>query len=395
MKICAIICEYNPFHEGHAYQLKQIRKTSGCDKILCLMSGNFTQRGDAAVLNKFTRARHAVENGADIVLELPTAFAVAPAELFASGAIHILSSIPSVTTLAFGCESGKKEDFLRTASATLSEDKQFKALLKENMKDGTSYIRARTKTVLQLNREIDEALLNAPNNILGTEYCRAILSQGSKIEPLPIPRVGGGFADQTLYKEFSSASAIRAALKEDSKKIQKILKNNLPISVFKDLASYRETVFKQAAMCSLLSSNSEKVMKAPDCSEGLENRLRAMAKSNPDYDSMLEKVVSKRYTLSRLKRILAQNFLGLERREVRSYLESPLYYKVLCTRLSQQRELLSELSKGSFVLLARKSDSGSLKRDSLSCFETDVRANDLYNVLSGKFTNHNETLFLE
>lgn len=394
MKICAIICEYNPFHNGHRYQLEQIRRLSGCDRVLCLMSGNFTQRGDAAVLDKFTRARHAAENGADVVLELPTAFAVAPAEIFARGAVHILSSIPAVTTLAFGCESGGKEDFLRAARATLSEDKPFKNLLKENMKDGTSYVKARTQAVLQLNQDVDEALLTSPNNILGTEYCRAILMEESQIEPLPIPRVGGGYADTALYKNFSSATALRAALREDSKKAAKLLKGNLPANVFKSLENYREPAYKAAALCALLASNPETVMKAPDCSEGLENRLRAMAKSNPDYDAMLEKVVSKRYTLSRLKRILAQNFLGLARKDVKEYLESSLYYKVLAVKLSAQGELLSELAKGKFPTLARKSDTGALKKEALACFETDVRANDLYNALTGKFTNHSETLFV-
>ncbi len=394
MKFCAVICEYNPFHNGHKYQFEQIRKLSGCDKILCLMSGNFTQRGDMAVLHKYERARHAVENGADVVLELPTPFAVSPAELFAGGAVHILSSLPSVKALAFGCESGTKEDFLRAARATLSEDKQFKALLKENMKDGTSYVKARTSAVLQLNTDIDEALLTSPNNILGVEYCRALLSSGAEIEPLPIPRVGGGYADTALFKDFSSASALREALKDGSKKAAKALKGNLPKDVYADLADHREPPFKQAALCALLENESEEVMKCPDCSEGLENRLRSMARSNPDYDGLLSKIVSKRYTLSRLKRILLQNFLGVERKDVRTFLESPLYCNVLCVRLKEQGTILGELAKGSFPLLVRKSDCASLKKDALACYEADVRANDLYNVLTGKHTNEYETVML-
>ena len=158
MKFCAVICEYNPFHNGHRYQLNEIRARSGCDKILCLMSGNFTQRGEATILGKYQRARHAVECGADLVLELPAAFSVSSAELFAKGAVHILGSIPSVTMLAFGCESGDKESFLAAAQATLNESKEFKAALKENMKGGTSYIRARNAAVLAFHDEIDESL---------------------------------------------------------------------------------------------------------------------------------------------------------------------------------------------------------------------------------------------
>lgn len=394
MTFCAVICEYNPFHNGHRYQLEEIRKRSGCDKILCLMSGNFTQRGDMAVLNKYTRARHAAENGADVVLELPAAFAVSPAELFAAGAVHILASLPCVTTLAFGCESGVKEDFLRAAKATLSEDKQFKAALKENMKDGTSYVKARTKTVLALNTDIDEALLTSPNNILGTEYTRAILSQNGRMDILPVPRVGGGYADTAPLKNFSSATALRACMADGSKKAVKALKGNVPASVFPDLAKCREYPYKQAAVCALLAAETEEVIKCPDCSEGLENRLRAMAKSNPHYDELLAKVVSKRYTLSRLKRILLQNFLKITRQDVRAYLAAPLYCKVLAVKKSGAEEIFGELSKGVYPLLTRKSAYGSLKKEAEACFNADVRATDMFNALTGERTSEYETLFV-
>lgn len=394
MTFCAVICEYNPFHNGHKYQLEEIRKKSGCDKTVCLMSGNFTQRGDMAVSDKYTRARHAIENGADAVLELPSAFAVSPAEVFAAGAVHILSSLPCVTTLAFGCESGEKEDFLRAAKATLSEDKQFKAALKENMKDGTSYVKARTKTVLALNTDIDEALLTSPNNILGTEYTRAILSQNSRMQILPLPRIGGGYADTAPLKNFSSATALRACMADGSKKALKALKGNVPASVFRDIAGYRESPYKQAAVCALLSAETGELIKRPDCSEGLENRLRAMAKSNPNYDEMLAKVVSKRYTLSRLKRILLQNFLGVTRQDVRSYLSAPLYCKVLAVKKSGAEDVFAEFSKGAYPLLSRKSAYGALRKEAEACFLTDVRATDLYNALTDGRKSEYETLFV-
>ena len=403
MKFCAVICEYNPFHNGHRYQLAEMRRLSGCDKTLCIMSGNFTQRGEAAIADKYLRARHAVLCGADAVIELPAAFAVSPAELFAKGAVHILSSLPSVQTLAFGCESGTKEDFLSAAKATLSEDKQFKAALKENMKDGTSYIRARNSAVLALNTDVDESLLTSPNNVLGTEYCRAILAERSSIQPLPIPRVGGGYADTALFKDFSSAAALRAALETDlgadthaplTRKTQKALKRNMPDCVYRELLFWKRLHYKEAALCALLSSTAEQIALCPDCSEGLENRILAMAKSNPDYDDALKKCVSKRYTLSRLKRILVQNFLGVRLKEVRDYAESPLYYNVLAVKKDCADEILAELSKGQYPAITRKSDYSKLKKSAVACFETDIHANDLYNALSGIYTNPYETLFL-
>ncbi len=403
MKICAIICEYNPFHNGHRYQLSEIRRLSGCDKILCVMSGNFTQRGEPAVFNKYVRARHAVACGADAVIELPTAFAVSPAELFARGAVHILSSIPAVEKLAFGCESGTKESFLAAAKATLTEDKQFKTALKENMKDGTSYIRARNEALLSMNADVDESLLSSPNNLLGTEYCRALLLKGKPIEPLPIQRVGGGYADTALFKDFSSATALRAALEQDggiarnsgvTRKTQKALKRNMPEFVYREHLSYRPLPYEKATLCALLRASADEIAACPDCSEGLENRLVAMTRSNPDYDDMLKKVVSKRYTLSRLKRILMQNFLGIRLKDVRNYAETPLYCKTLAVKKTEAEEILAELSKGGFPAIVRKSDYSLLKKDAVPCFETDLRANELYAALSGNYANPYETLFV-
>ncbi len=394
MKFCAVICEYNPFHNGHKYQLEKIRELSGCDKILCIMSGNFTQRGEAAVFDKYRRARHAIENGADVVLELPAAFAVSPAELFAEGAIHLLNAIPSVKKLAFGAESGAKESFLAIAKAARSENKQFKAAVKENMKDGTSFVRARTKALIALNSDVDEALLTSPNNILGVEYCRALLARGSAIDPMPILRVGGGYADNELKPDFSSATALRAAMSAE-KIPARALKRNLPENVFDDAVRFAPFPFGQLALCMLLRTPSEEVAQVADCSEGLENRLKAMTRSNPSYEEMLKKSVSKRYTLSRLKRILTENMLGLKLKDVKEYLSSPLYLKVLAVEKSDSENILSELSHAKFPVITRKSDAIALKKSALACFSRDAAAVDLYNVLTGSDGNEYETVFVK
>lgn len=394
MKICAVICEYNPFHNGHRYQLSEIRAKSGCDRILCLMSGNFTQRGEAAVFDKYTRARHAVLCGADAVLELPACFAASPAELFAAGAVHILASVPAVTALAFGCESGTAEDFMRAAQATLKEDRQFRAALKEKMKDGTSYAKARTDLLLSMNGDIDESLLTSPNNILGVEYCRALLREDSPILPLPLKRRGGGYADTDLLKNFSSATALRTVLGDESRQAKRALKNNLPDCVYEDAETYVPVPFEQAALCALFSADGERIAATPDCSEGLENRLVGMARTNPDYPSLLKKVTTRRYSLSRLKRILMQNFLGITLKDVREFLDEKLYLRPLAVKKSCADELLSALSESSFPLVVRKSDADKLKKDAADCLAVDLRANDLYAALSGKFLPQFELLTL-
>lgn len=392
MKFCAIICEYNPFHNGHKYLFRKVRE-AGYEHILCLMSGNFVQRGEEAVFHKYIRARHAVENGADAVIELPTAFAVSPAELFAGGAVHILSSLPCVEALAFGCESGGQEDFLRVADLLSREDKAFRTALKENMKDGTSFIRARNAAILSMGWDVDEEFLSSPNNILGLEYCRAILQNGSNIVPLPFLRTGGGHGEREMREDFSSSTALRAAMREDGRRGKKALRSNLPADVLGDAETYRPLPYKGAALVSLLRSPREQIARTPDCSEGLENRLASMAKTNPDFDLLLSKIVSKRYTLSRLRRILLQNFLGVELKAVKDFLTAPLYANVLAVKEENAEEVLSSLS-GGIPVIARKSDYSLLKKDALACFALDLRANDLYNALSGTYTNEFLTLFV-
>lgn len=394
MKICAVICEYNPFHNGHNAQLNKIREASGCDVVLCVMSGNFTQRGEESVFHKRIRARHAIENGADIVTELPAAFAVAPAELFARGAVKLVHDLPAVTTLAFGCESGTKDDFLTAARETMREDKNFKALLQQYMKEGASYIRARNEALLSLGGALDEALLSSPNNILGVEYCRSLLALNSSIEPLPLLRTGADYADKTVYKNFSSATALRGLLDQNTRNAKKALKRNLPATVFADVPSYRPTAFKTAALCSLLNAAPEQIAAAPDCSEGLENRLKSMARSNPDYDRLIDITVSKRYTRARLKRIVAQNFLGIRLKDVKEWLDAPLYHNVLAVKKDNAHDLLAALSEGRYPVITRRSDYALLGKDAAACFALDVRANDLYNALKGVHTNEFETLFV-
>ncbi len=390
MKFCAVICEFDPFHSGHKYLFEKV-KEAGYEHILCIMSGNFVQRGEAAVFHKYVRARHAVENGADAVIELPSCFAVSPAELFAAGAVHILSALPNVEALAFGCESGDKAEFMRVAGILSREDKTFKAALKENMKDGTSYIRARNAAVLAAGADINEEFLSTPNNILGIEYCRALLAAKSGIEPLPVLRtVPHGSAK--LSDGFSSSSAIRAALRKGGKKEKKLLRSVLPAGVAADAGNYAEIPYKQAALIALLRGGRESIAATPDCSEGLENRLCSLAKTNPDYDMLISKSVSKRYTLSRLRRILMQNFLGVKLGNVTEYLASPLYANVLAIKEENAEEILASLA-GNIPLIARKSDYSLLKKEALDCFSLDLRANDLYNALTGVYTNEFLTVF--
>ena len=210
MKICFAVCEYNPFHNGHLYHLEYIRKKLNPDYVVIVMSGNFTQRGEIAAMDKYTRAIHAVKAGADAVIELPTVFATANAEIFAKGAIKLINYCSGEKILCFGTESGEKTKIISTASALLTESKEFKKLYKEELKTGVTAIKAKCNALEKLNIEnLDFDLLKSPNNILGIEYAKAVIQSKADIDLQPIIRKGAGYNDEVLYDEISSASAIR------------------------------------------------------------------------------------------------------------------------------------------------------------------------------------------
>lgn len=390
MKICALVAEYNPFHLGHLKHIDYIKTTLNAEKIVVIMSGNFTQRGEIAVLDKFTRARQAIIAGADLVIELPTVFATANAEIFATGAINILNSLGCVDGLCFGVESGTAEDYLGLAKALVSETKEFKKALKEALETGVSLAKAKFQAVKSVyGDKFDENLVNSPNNVLGLEYTKAILKNSSSIQIYPMIREGD-HNDKTLKKGITSATSIREVLKTGKKSK---LKKCLPPFVYKDLTDY-PFAFDKLTMAKLITSDVSDLKALADCTEGLENRIKALSKDNRTVDELVEKATTKRYPATRIRRILTTNLLGIEKALVKDCLESPLYAKILAVDL-KNKELISELSKSSKIpLLTRKSDLVELKKTAKLCFQKDMLANDLYNLITNGKTNENQTLFV-
>lgn len=381
MKICAIICEYNPFHNGHAYLLQKVRKESGCDTIVCIMSGNFTQRGEAALFDKYTRAEHAIKGGADVVIELPCVFAISSAELFALGGVWLLNSIPGFEKLAFGCEIADKQLFLSAAQLSLNEERGFKTILRRHLKSGKSLPRAKLEALSEMGAEKEAELMRKPNNILGVEYQKALLRTQSHAQIFPVRREGADFSDPIVYKNFSSATAIRNAV--HGGKIRSV-KKNVPAFVAADFNSAtNDQIFKKIALYSVLNSSPEKMQKISDCSEGLENRIRALAKANSDYDEFIAKTTTKRYISSRIQRILAASVLGIENDLVQKCLRAPLYLRVLAINKERTDELLSALKTATFPLLTRRSDLTKLNKIAAEANEKDTLSSDIYSLISG------------
>lgn len=390
MKFCAVVAEYNPFHLGHLKQIEYVKNELHAERLIVLMSGNFTQRGEPAVLNKFTRAKQAVIAGADAVIELPTVFATGNAETFATGAINLLDDLGIESGLCFGVESGTKEQFFALANAMSDESKEFKRALKTHLDDGLSLAKAKFMAVKELSgEEYDEKLISMPNNILGLEYCKAILKRGSFIQAFPMLREGE-HNSPILKKGITSATSIRNVIKAGR---LKKLKKSLPPFVYEELKPY-PYAFDKITVAALIAATKERLADAPDCTEGLENRIKALLKDNKTVDSLTEKVSTKRYTAARVRRIFTANLLGIDKSFTEECLKSKLYAKVLALN-SDCKNVISELSLNSKIpVLTRKSDAQELKKTAAKSFDLDALANDLYNLATGEKNNENQMIII-
>lgn len=391
MKICACIAEYNPLHLGHLRHIDYMKRELNAEKIVVIMSGNFTQRGEPAVMNKYKRARQAIIAGADVVIELPTVFAIGNAETFARGAVNVLNDLNVADGLCFGAETADKDKFLTLARAMNNESKEFKKALKEQLGEGVSLAKAKFLALKSLESEnLDESLISAPNNILGLEYAKALLKADSKIEIYPFLREGSNHNDTSLKKGITSASSIRIALKAAQ---YKKIKKNLPPFVYKELNDY-PFAFDKIIMSNVITSSAEKLALTPDCTEGLENRIKALCKENRTVDELVERVSTKRYPSTRVRRILTANTLGVTDDFVKECLDARLYAKVLAVN-SDAKEIISLLAEKSDIpIITRKSDAEALKKTAANCFALDTLANDLYNLAANEKNNEYQMLIV-
>ena len=304
MKRIGIICEYNPFHNGHLRQLAQIRAAFGEDcTIICLMSGNFVQRGAPAIIDKTIRARAAVLSGTDLILELPTGIALSSAEGFASGGVAILSRC--CDTLCFGTESMQPEDLYETARGLLSPD--FPPLLKQALSEGVSFPAARQKALSQLGISRD---LSRPNDILGTEYVKAILNQGSPLKPFPILREGDYYAC-TINEAAPSATALRRQMLQGLP-----WEGAVPpgaAELFEGAPLHALEAGERAILARLRTMTDEEFEALPYGSEGLWRKLMKASRRCAALSQIIDAVKSRRYTRTRIDRMIMCAFLGLKK----------------------------------------------------------------------------------
>lgn len=328
MEITGIICEYNPLHLGHARQLDHIRQTYPSGGIVCLMSGNFVQRGMPAIFDKAYRAKAAVLSGADLVLELPVTASLSSAEGFATEGVRILGNF--CDRLSFGSETADRDSLMNTAAALITP--KFSSVLKEELTSGVSFPVARQKALKKM--DIDGSILSLPNNILAVEYCKAIISQHSKIKPEPILRPGS-YHDTVAYPENPSATAVRQLIESGSNWMTFLPKT--AYEVFSGAEIHTLQAGQRAILARLRTITDAEFEALPFGSEGLWRKLMKNTRQYATLEDILTATKSKRYTRTRLDRMVMCAFLGLTEQE----LHSPAPYTRVLAFNDKGREILN------------------------------------------------------
>lgn len=369
MPVAGIIAEYNPFHTGHAWHIAQTRRRlDGC-AVVCVMSGHWVQRGDCAVFDKWARTRAALTGGADLVIELPTVWAMASAEGFARGAAALLKATGVVDTLSFGSERGDVDALSRLA-ACLDSD-AYAAALRALLGGGLSFARCRQRAAEKLLGEEAALPLSLPNDNLGVEYCRALRALGGDITPMAVPRAGVSH-DGGEKNGFASASLLRGWLRDGE---ESRAAPYMPAPVPPRAASLRYC--ERAVLARLRVMTADDWAKLPDAgsSEGLPRRLERAGRACSSLEEFYGLAKTKRYAHARLRRLVLRGFLGLTAEEIPT---SPPYLRVLGLNDRGQELLRKMKSRASIPMLTKPAHIDRLGQEAKRLFAMEERCSDLY-----------------
>lgn len=372
MKAAGIICEYNPFHAGHAIHIEKTRSALGGDcAIVCVMSGNFVQRGDVAVFNKHARAKAAVLCGADLVLEIPTPYALSSAKGFAEAGVRILDSLGACGYISFGSESGDIEALREAAAAIASTEAD--GLIKVWLDKGLSYAAAQQKAADAVIGSCSD-LFRSPNNLLGIEYLKAIFELGSPMQAITIKRAGGEHDCDTGL----SATALRKALLRGDK-TPALMPDAAELVCTEEIEAGRGPMsIKQYELAMLSRLRSAKGFALlPGATEGLEFRFMRYAASEPTIEALLEKVKTKRYAMSRLRRMLVCACLGITAADTT---KPPPYIRVLAMDQTGMKLLSEARKKARLPVITKPASAKKLAGRAADMFYKEAAATDFYSL---------------
>ncbi len=400
MRVNGIIAEYNPFHNGHEYHLEESLRRTGADFTIVVMSGNFVQRGAPALLDKHIRAEMALRCGADLVLELPVLYASSSAEYFAAGAAALLDKLGVVTHLCFGSESGDALLLLKIAALLLDESGAYRSALRNFLRCGYSYPNARAEALMQCYPflEAHREIFASPNNILGIEYCKALLRRRSAITPETVTRIGSGYHDSRTSSRFCSALAIRQALYAGNALEQ--LGPHIPAQILPLLSSslsgrppLRPDVFSHILYYKLFIEKEQGYEKYLDVSADLSNRIRNLLGKYTGFEAFCDLLKTKDMTYTRISRCLLHILLDIwnSHMEQGQEMDYAPYARALGFRKSAAPLLRAIKKHASIPLITKLADAeNSLSDEALRLLKQDIRCSELYRgaaaIPSGKTT---------
>ncbi len=400
MKTVGIIAEYNPLHNGHAYHIKKAKEMTGADYCVVVMSGDFVQRGAPAMMDKYLRAESALLNGADLVLELPVCYSISSAEHFARSCVALLNKLGVIDTLCFGSECGDIRVLTDFAKALLEEGPVFKKTLDQEIRLGHTYPQARN-TALEasaphLTSHIN--IMTSPNNILGIEYCKALLFWKSAIVPYTVKRAGSSYHDNSLDTGFCSALAIRESLRQAGAS-EGLARQIPPVSLKLLEDAYQKSFpvfaddFSLLIQYSLLSGEVSGYTDYPDIDRELSDRIRKLLPKYRDFRSFCDLLKSKNRTYVRISRSLLHILLDIRKENVQRYGEEGwIFYARMLGFRESASPLLSAIKKNAEIpLLSKLADAEKqLAPTGLSMLEKDVYASHIYqSVVRNKFPGEN------
>lgn len=369
MKVAGIIAEYNPFHSGHAY-LAEKAEQAGYTHTVAVMSGNFVQRGEPALMHHSVRTKAALECGIDLVVQLPSVYAVSSAQSFASAGVEILNGLGFVDSLVFGSECGNTDKIINTAKAVYGEG--IKIHLASELENGITFAAARENALRKINPEYAD-IIQSPNNILGVEYAAAIDRIGSNITPVTFARIGVAHDSDEKSERIASASAIRKMIQN-----RELISDFVPekaAEIYKNASLSDIKRIENAILYKMKTTTPIELSKAPDISEGIENRIIQAAKQASALDELYSLAKTKRYSHARIRRIIINHFLTVTANDLR--IPAP-YIRVIGFN-SKGAELLKKAKTTALIpVVTKAADVANLGSDAQRIFSLECTAGDIF-----------------
>lgn len=392
--VVGIVAEYNPFHNGHLYHLNESKKQVDADYSVCVMSGNFTQRGDTAIIDKWSRTKMALQNGIDLVIELPLIYSISSAENFAYGSMNILDSLGIVNYVSFGSEVGDLDVLNSIAQILCTEPKEYVSLLNHELSKGISFPKAREKALLMYLNDIRKYanVLSNPNNILGIEYLKALIHLNSNLNPITVKRKEAQYNSSSIKNGFASSTAIRKIIKNPFS-LSKVVPEET-FSIIDDKIKHGQIVnglatFEKEILYKLRTMSLEEIAELPDVSEGLENSIKNAANSCNNILDLISLVKSKRYTQTRIQRILLYSLLDISKTDMKNSKKGIPYIRIL-GMTENGKYLLSQIAsskKLNIITSPKKFMDSSNNKIAKRLLEKDILATNIY-TLGYEFDSH-------